>query len=163
MMSVNFKVFARSPELRPVRAHPDDSGLDLHFDYEGGKNDRTYDVCHFPDHLKVLEDAKIKLHTGVYAAVSPGYELQIRPRSGLASRGLILMNSPGTVDAGYRGEIMLSVWWTGSIPLILYHGDRIGQMVLAKVELDIPIFVNSVGALGSTVRGANGFGSTGNA
>ena len=73
------------------------------------------------------------------------------------------MNSPGTVDASYRGEIMLSFWWTGDLPLMIHHGDRIAQMVIAKVELDVPEFMDSIEALGSTVRGANGFGSSGNA
>jgi len=162
-MSVNFRVFARSPELRPKRAHPDDSGLDLCFDYYGTSIDPTNDLRFRDNHIILLEQAKIRLPTGVYAAVNSGYELQIRPRSGLAGRGLILMNSPGTVDASYRGEIMLSFWWTGDLPLMIHHGDRIAQMVIAKVELDVPEFMDSIEALGSTVRGANGFGSSGNA
>ena len=96
--------------------------------------------------------------TGLRIAVPAGYEGQVRPRSGLASRyGIVLPNSPGTIDSDYRGEVQVILWNAGPEPFAISRGDRIAQLVIApvvRVELE-------EGALDDTPRGAGGFGSTG--
>jgi len=97
--------------------------------------------------------------TGLTIALPPGYEAQVRPRSGLASKhGVTVLNSPGTVDADYRGEIGVLLINHGEAPFPIRRGERIAQMVIApvvRVEL-----VPSAG-LSATKRGSGGFGSTG--
>ena len=97
--------------------------------------------------------------TGLQVAVPEGFELQIRPRSGLAAKhGIGVLNSPGTIDADYRGEIMVIAINLGGKPFTVQRGDRIAQMVLAAVPR---VEVLEVEELPATERGANGFGSTG--
>ncbi|MCP5433178.1 MAG: dUTP diphosphatase [Alphaproteobacteria bacterium] len=97
--------------------------------------------------------------TGIAIALPPGYEAQVRPRSGLARRhGLTLLNAPGTVDADYRGEIEVMLVNRGPSPVTLARGDRIAQMVVAPVTR---IAWEEVDELSATARGAGGFGSTG--
>ena len=97
--------------------------------------------------------------TGLTIALPPGYEAQVRPRSGLASRhGVTVLNAPGTVDADYRGEIGVLLVNHGDAPFAIHRGERIAQMVIAAVvraEL-IPAV-----SLSATERGGGGFGSTG--
>ncbi len=98
--------------------------------------------------------------TGLAAAVPDGYEAQIRPRSGLAARcGIGLINSPGTIDADYRGEIMLPVINLGKTPYTIRRGDRIAQMIIQRVYR---METELVGHLDDTDRGPRGFGHTGN-
>jgi dUTP pyrophosphatase len=88
-----------------------------------------------------------------------GYEAQVRPRSGLAlKKGITVLNSPGTVDADYRGEIGVILINLSSEPFVIENGERIAQMVIAKHER---AEWNQVDALSETERGAGGFGSTG--
>ncbi len=97
--------------------------------------------------------------TGLMIALPPGYELQIRPRSGLALRyGIILPNSPGTIDEDYRGEIGVIVLNTGVEGFVVERGTRIAQAVLSPVSRAV---WHEVESLGSTARAAGGFGSTG--
>jgi dUTP pyrophosphatase len=97
--------------------------------------------------------------TGWAVALPVGYEAQVRPRSGLALRhGLTLVNTPGTIDWDYRGEIGLPMINLGPAPVTVKRGDRVAQMIIAKVER--PTLVVSQD-LDSTSRGAGGFGSTG--
>jgi len=97
--------------------------------------------------------------TGLRIALPPGFEAQIRPRSGLASRhGVTLLNTPGTIDADYRGEIRLIVINLGNEPCTIRRGDRIAQMVAAPVTR---IQWKPAETLESTARGAGGFGHTG--
>lgn len=97
--------------------------------------------------------------TGLALAVPPGFEAQVRPRSGLALRhGLTLLNSPGTIDADYRGEIGVILVNLGAEPVTVTHGMRVAQMVLAPVARADWIEVE---ALPDTPRGSGGFGSTG--
>ena len=95
-----------------------------------------------------------------FAIESPeGYEAQLRPRSGLALRSIIsLPNTPATSDADYRGEVKVILINYGKEPFIVRHGDRIAQMVIARVE---QVRFEEVDELGSTVRGEGGFGHTG--
>ncbi|MBL9000221.1 MAG: dUTP diphosphatase [Phycisphaerae bacterium] len=97
--------------------------------------------------------------TGWAAAVPPGYEAQIRPRSGLAGRhGMTLPNSPGTIDSDYRGEIIVPMINHGHEPFHVSQGMRIAQMVIAPVVRSVVVEVES---LDQTLRGTGGFGSTG--
>ena len=97
--------------------------------------------------------------TGLAIALPPGYELQIRPRSGLALRhGIVLPNSPGTIDEDYRGEIQVILLNTGDAPFVVERGARIAQAVLAPVTR---ARWHEVASLDATERDAGGFGSTG--
>jgi dUTP pyrophosphatase len=97
--------------------------------------------------------------TGISVAIPPGYEGQVRPRSGLAIRnGIGLVNAPGTIDADYRGEVQVIAINLGQHPFTIARGDRIAQLVIAPV-LDVAL--EAVEELGGTVRGSGGFGSTG--
>lgn len=108
----------------------------------------------------VLEQGAVEIiPTGLKTAVPPGYELQIRPRSGLAARhGLGLLNSPGTVDADYRGEIQVILINLGAAPFTVRRKDRIAQMVLCPIPR---VRLTPVDALPETVRGEGGLGHTG--
>jgi dUTP pyrophosphatase len=97
--------------------------------------------------------------TGLFVAIPTGYEIQVRPRSGLAAKyGVTVLNSPGTIDADYRGEIKVILINHGRDIFTMKAGDRIGQLVLNKVE---QIEWRQVSELDTTERGAGGFGSTG--
>lgn len=97
--------------------------------------------------------------TGLYVAVPFGFELQVRPRSGLAARyAVTVVNSPGTVDADYRGEIKVLLINHGEVPLIVSPNMRVAQAVIAPVIQPELLFVDS---LDETERGSGGFGSTG--
>lgn len=103
--------------------------------------------------------ARAAVGTGIAVAVAPGYEAQVRPRSGLArGRGVTVLNSPGTIDADYRGELLVLLINFGHEPVRIESGQRIAQLVVAPVELCVP---EEVDDLPTTVRGADGFGSTG--
>ena len=97
--------------------------------------------------------------TGLHMEIPPGYEVQIRPRSGLAHKyGIALVNSPGTIDSDYRGPVGLLLLNTGATAFEVSHGMRIAQMVVAPV---VQARFNVVDALDETSRGTSGFGSTG--
>lgn len=102
---------------------------------------------------------RILIPTGLQMAIPQGYEAQIRPRSGLAIRnGITMLNSPGTIDADYRGEVKVIAINHGLEDFVVSHGDRIAQMVIAPVT---QFSVNEVNDLDETERGEGGFGSTG--
>lgn len=97
--------------------------------------------------------------TGLSVAIPQGYEIQMRPRSGLAAKhGITCLNSPGTIDSDYRGELKVILINHGTEPFIIKRGERIGQMVLAPVTR---IVWQAVDNLDETDRGSGGFGSTG--
>ncbi|WP_200899955.1 dUTP diphosphatase [Clostridium cylindrosporum] len=108
----------------------------------------------------VLKKGEIKLiPTGIAISIDSGYEAQIRPRSGLAIKhGISLVNTPGTIDSDYRGEINLIMINFGARDFIIKRGDRIAQMVINKIET--PTIVE-VEVLDETSRATGGFGSTG--
>jgi dUTP pyrophosphatase len=110
-----------------------------------------------PVALKPL--ARALIPTGIALSIPAGYEVQIRPRSGLAIKhGITLVNSPGTIDADYRGEIKIIMINLGNEDFEIKHGDRIAQMVINKVE---KLKTEEVETLDKTDRGEGGFGSTG--
>lgn len=97
--------------------------------------------------------------TGLFVAIPLGYEIQIRPRSGLAFKhGITVLNTPGTIDADYRGEIKVLLVNLSNSPFTIEPGERVAQMVLAKHEV---LSWKTTQELPSTERGAGGFGSTG--
>ena len=110
-----------------------------------------------PITLNPLERAIVK--TGLFIELPIGYEAQVRPRSGLAAKkGITVLNSPGTVDADYRGEIGVILVNLSNEPFVVENGERIAQLVIAKHER---AEWNQVQELSETSRGAGGFGSTG--
>lgn len=110
-----------------------------------------------PITLKPLERAIVK--TGLFIALPVGYEAQVRPRSGLAAKkGITVLNSPGTVDADYRGEIGVILVNLSNENFIINDGERIAQLIIAKHER---VNWQEVNVLSETERGAGGFGSTG--
>lgn len=97
--------------------------------------------------------------TGIALAIPEGYEAQVRPRSGLAARhGVGLLNGPGTIDSDYRGEVRVILMNWGREQFSISHGDRIAQLVFARVE---PVRLKWAEKLEETERGAGGFGHTG--
>lgn len=117
-----------------------------------------FDIAATETHV-LLPGERAALPTGMIVAVPPGLELQIRPRSGLALRhGVTVANAPGTVDADYRGEIVVLLINLGAAAFTVERGMRIAQGVLAPV---LRAEIRAVDALDATPRGAGGFGSTG--
>ncbi|MBB2204809.1 dUTP diphosphatase [Gluconacetobacter takamatsuzukensis] len=113
------------------------------------------------DPVALAPGARMLVPTGLCIALPPGYELQIRPRSGLALKhGITLPNSPGTIDEDYRGEIGIILLNTGDTPLPITRGMRIAQAVLAPV---VRVAWQEAGSLDETTRATGGFGSTGTA
>lgn len=109
--------------------------------------------------LTLRPGSRFPVPTGLAFALPPGFEGQVRPRSGLAFKhGVTCLNSPGTVDADYRGEVKVILINHGEEDFVIRRGDRIGQLVIAPVVRAVWAEVDS---LDDTVRGAGGFGSTG--
>ena len=111
------------------------------------------------DSLTIQPGERVLIPTGFSIALPDGYELQVRPRSGLAVRhGVTIVNSPGTIDADYRGEVKVALINLGQEPYIIQRGDRIAQLVLAPV---VRATFQEVTALDETERNSGGFGHTG--
>lgn len=116
--------------------------------------------CHLTEPVTIQPLERKLLPTGLYIELPVGYEAQIRPRSGLAlKRGLTVLNTPGTIDADYRGEIGVILINLSNEPQTIEPGERICQMVIAQHEQPKLIEVE---ILGETERGAGGFGHSGN-
>jgi len=130
-------------DLFPRKAHDDDAAFDLR---------SRVDI--------IIPSGKIMLvPTGVFMELPIGYEAQVRPRSGLALKhGITVLNTPGTIDAGYRGEVGVILINAGENNFTIARGDRIAQMVIQQLT-DVQLV--SAEALSETARGAGGFGSTG--
>jgi dUTP pyrophosphatase len=111
------------------------------------------------DKLTVNPGERVLAKTGLYVEIPIGYEIQVRPRSGLAlKQGITVLNTPGTIDADYRGEIGVILINHGSTVVEFMPGDRIAQIVLNKIEI---IQWSQSNSLTGTKRGTGGFGSTG--
>ena len=109
--------------------------------------------------LMLAPGARVLVPTGLAIALPPGFEAQVRPRSGLAVKsGLTVLNSPGTIDSDYRGEVQVLLINLGDAPVLLERGMRIAQMVIAPVQRAV---LTEVPSLDPTTRGSGGFGSTG--
>lgn len=118
------------------------------------------DICALVKSPVVIESGKsAMIPTGLFFEIPEGYEVQIRPRSGLAAKnGVTVLNTPGTIDSDYRGEINVILINLGDKPFTVNNGDRIAQMLVAPV---IQAEFSVVTSLDETERGAGGFGSTG--
>jgi len=142
-LSIKIKMAEGCADLAPAKAHPDDAAFDLRSRVE----------------MELPVGKSVLVPSGLFLELPVGYEAQVRPRSGLALKhNLMLTNSPGTIDAGYRGEVGIILYNAGAEPFPVHRGDRIAQMVIAElpeVQLELS------GALSETGRGAGGFGSTG--
>ncbi len=140
---VKFKMADGCDELKPAKAHADDAAYDL--------RSRT-DLMIGPGKVALVP-------TGLFLELPVGYEAQIRPRSGLAlKQSITLLNSPGTIDAGYRGEVGCIIFNAGGATFEIRRGDRIAQMVIAELP---KIALVESDALSDSDRGTGGFGSTG--
>lgn len=155
------QVINKSKNPLPKYAIPGDAGMDLMADFSKGINEKFLDFAEFDEERKTLimfSGGRALVPTNIYTAIPEGYEIQIRPRSGLALKsGVTVLNTPGTIDAGYRnswGVILINL---SSEPFEINQGDRIAQAVLHKFE---NIEWESVESLDSTERGTGGFGST---
>ena len=137
-MTLHIKIVGAAPERKSVGA-------------------AGYDLCASKDHTIPVGQIGI-VGTGLRIAVPLGYELQVRARSGMAARGILVANAPGTVDSDYRGEIgVILINMSGKISEIK-AGDRVAQAVFARVE---DCVFENVETLDETSRGSGGFGSTG--
>lgn len=111
------------------------------------------------EHLVIKPGERLLVPTGLSFEIEPGFEIQIRPRSGMSLKTqLLVVNSPGTIDADYRGEVKILLGNFGTYEEIIEHGDRVAQMVLCPV---VQAQFEMVQNLSETVRGEGGFGSTG--
>lgn len=144
--AVRVKILKLRPDARlPQSMSEHAAGLDL--------------AAAIDEPVVLAHGARAMVGTGLAIALEPGYEAQVRPRSGLAVKhGVTLLNSPGTIDADYRGEIRVILVNLGGEAVTIRPGDRIAQMVVAPV---MRVEWVEVEALDATVRGTGGFGHTG--
>ena len=141
-MKIGFKK-VHPDAMLPKYAHDGDAGMDVY---------AVEDVK-----LRPLEPMLVK--TGLVADIPTGYEIQVRPRSGLALKhGITCINTPGTVDADYRGEVGVLLVNLGNTPFVINDGERIAQMVVARHE---QVAFESVDVLDETERGDGGYGHSG--
>lgn len=141
-MTLRFKRIHPDAVL-PAYAHPSDAGMDV----------RSVADLTIPRFGRAL------VPTGLVALLPSGYEIQVRPRSGLAlKKGVTVLNSPGTIDSGYRGEIGVILANFGEEAFEVKKGDKVAQLVIAPVTQAV---VEETDVLDETDRGAGGFGSTG--
>ena len=145
MNAVHIKIINRSSNPIPEYATPGSSGFDLRA---------------WLEEKVILNPMERKLiPTGLFLELPQGYEAQIRPRSGLAlKQGITCLNTPGTVDSDYRGEVKVLLVNLSDSPQEITGGERIAQMVIMKVEQAV---IHSVEEIGETQRGEGGFGHTG--
>lgn len=138
------KVLRTDPAAQlPVYAHPGDAGMDVRSIEE----------------VTLSPGARALIHTGLVLMLPPNAEAQVRPRSGLALKhGVTVLNTPGTIDAGYRGEVGVILINLGTEPFVVEKGMKIAQLVVLPVAQAEVVEVTSVD---ETDRGAGGFGSTG--
>ena len=142
-MEVKIKLEPGCSGFFPKKAHPDDAGYDLYSRID----------------VEIAPMSGTAVPVGFAMELPSGYEAQIRPRSGLAAKHHITVtNSPGTVDANYRGEVKAILFNLGKEPFTIKRGDRIAQMVICKLP---EIELQEVTALSESDRGTGGFGSSG--
>ena len=142
---MNVQIINKSRHPLPSYATPLSAGMDLRANLDEPIRLRPLQRCLVP--------------TGLYIALPPGYEAQVRPRSGLAiKRGITVLNAPGTIDADYRGEICVVLINLSDEEFVIEDGERIAQMIIARHE---QIVWEETDSLSDTERGAGGFGHTG--
>ncbi len=144
MTKIQIKKLSTSVSF-PKYETPGSSGLDI--------------AAHIEENIIINPGEKSLISTGLFVAIPIGYEIQIRPRSGLAAKkNITVLNTPGTIDADYRGEIKVILINLGKEKFTIESGDRIAQMVVCPV---IQAELEEVTELSNTERGSGGFGSTG--
>lgn len=151
MVSVQLTWTAEADRTLPLPAYETDgaAGADLRANFPADAREG----------VTLAPGARALIPTGLRLAIPAGYEVQVRPRSGLALKhGITLPNSPGTIDSDYRGPLGVIVLNAGQEAFHIAHGDRIAQMIVAPV---LRAAFDLVGDLDDTARGAGGFGSTG--
>lgn len=142
---LNVQIINKSKHPLPTYATPQSAGMDIRANLNEAITLQPLQRCLVP--------------TGLYIALPQGYEAQIRPRSGLAiKKGITVLNSPGTIDADYRGEICIILVNLSQEPFVIEDGERVAQMVIARHEQAV---WQEVEVLDETERGAGGFGHTG--
>ena len=145
---MKIKVFNNSKNELPQYATPQSAGLDLRANIQ-------QDIVLNPGQRTLVP-------TGLHIQLPVGYEAHIRPRSGLAIKhGITCLNSPGTIDADYRGDVGVILINHGTEPFVIKQGERIAQMVIAKHETAEWESVESIDQLEDTERGSDGYGHTG--
>nr|DAD87490.1 MAG TPA: dUTPase [Siphoviridae sp. ctAUQ2] len=145
---MKIKVFNNSKNELPQYATPQSAGLDLRANIQ-------QDIVLNPGQRTLVP-------TGLHIQLPVGYEAQIRPRSGLAIKhGITCLNSPGTIDADYRGDVGVILINHGTEPFVIKQGERIAQMVIAKHETAEWESIESMDQLEDTERGSDGYGHTG--
>ena len=145
MPVIEVKIVNKSTNDLPAYATEGSSGMDI----------RAF----LDEPLQLLPLERVLIPTGIFIEIPKGYEVQVRPRSGLAIKhGITCLNTPGTIDADYRGEIKVILINLSQEKQVIHPGDRIAQMVLQKVETMV---WKPVEELETTVRNAGGFGHTG--
>ena len=145
MNPVEIKIINRSSNPLPGYATPGSSGMDIRASLDQ------------PETIKPLQ--RVLVPTGIFMEIPQGYEVQVRPRSGLAiKQGITCLNTPGTIDADYRGEIKIILINLSAEEQVILPGDRIAQLVVQKVE---QASWQQVEELEATERNAGGFGHTG--
>jgi dUTP pyrophosphatase len=153
-MKITVPVVVKTKNDLPAYETPGAAGLDIRANYltSSDKGEVSYSVMLEPKQ-------RILVPTGIFPAVPEGYELQVRPRSGLAYKnGITVINSPGTIDSDYRGELKVILINHSDESFVIEHGERIAQIVLTKVE---QVEWNTVLFNDVTVRNDGGIGSTG--
>ena len=159
-MKVN--VINKGTNPLPSYAKSGDSGMDAMADFSRGVSEKFMHLAAYDEISKkiiVFSGGRVLVPTGLFTSFPPGYEIQVRPRSGLALKnGITVLNTPGTIDAGYRNELGVILFNSSDEVFEIAHGDRIAQLVLAKVSL---IEWNEVESLDESDRGQGGLGSTG--
>ena len=145
MSAITIRIVNRSENILPEYATPGSSGMDIRASLDE------------PVMINPLE--RLLISTGLFIELPPGYEAQIRPRSGLAiKQGITCLNTPGTIDSDYRGEIKIILVNLSQEAHVIQPGDRIAQMVIQKVER---VVLDAVDLLNETERNTGGFGHTG--
>lgn len=156
------KVIDNSINNLPVYAHKGDAGVDLRADFTNGFNDKFADGAAFDEVaqcVRLFPGGRCLIGTGLKMEIPEGYYLQIVSRSGLAlKQGIIVLNSPGIIDSGYKNEIGLILYNTSGTDVEIHQGDRMAQGILSKYY---HINWKKVDNLTDSDRGENGFGSSG--
>jgi dUTP pyrophosphatase len=144
-MELKVQIINKSPHVLPEYQTEGSSGMDL----------RAW----LPAPVTLAPMERKLVPTGIYIALPVGFEAQVRPRSGLAiKRGLTLINTPGTIDSDYRGEVMVAMVNLSAEEQVITDGERVAQMIVSKYER---VAWEKVEALDETARGAGGFGHSG--
>lgn len=144
-MSVTVKIINRSGNALPAYSTLASAGMDVR--------------ANIPEPVELNPLQRAIVPTGLFMEIPTGYEVQVRPRSGLAAKnGVTVLNTPGTIDADYRGELKVILVNLSDTPFVIQNGDRIAQIVLAKHEV---ISWEETEELSESGRGVGGFGSTG--